>query len=131
MDVTPLIRAGTQVIQSYSGGRFRVSGAVYEGAIIVTPERVFSWDGAPAFADLTAEHFGPLTPALSPEGRGGVDVVLLGTGKTMQILSPALRRELKALGLAVEAMDTGAACRTYNVLMAEGRRVAAALLPAV
>ena len=59
-----------------------------------------------------------------------IDVVLLGTGKIMQILNPALRRELKAVGLSVEAMDTGAACRTYNVLMAEGRRVAAALFPA-
>lgn len=122
MDVTPLIRAGAQVIQSYAGGKFRVSGQVFEGAIIVTPDETLVWDGGRSVVDLKADSFQFLT-AKAP------DVVLLGTGKTMAILPLELRRELKALGLAVESMDTGAACRTYNVLMAEGRRVAAVLLP--
>ncbi len=125
MDVTPLIRAGTQVIQSYAGGRFRVSGAVYEGAVIVFPDGVSSWAAPEDYLSLSADHFKILS-----EKSAEIDVVLLGTGKIMQILNPALRRELKAVGLSVEAMDTGAACRTYNVLMAEGRRVAAALFPA-
>jgi uncharacterized protein len=131
MDVTPLIRSGTQVIQSYAGGEFRVSGVVYRGAIIVTAERTVSWEGVSSFPELRALDFRPLTLALSPKGGGEFDVVLLGTGKMMQLLNPALRRELKELGLAVDVMDTGAASRTYNVLMAEGRRVAAALLPSI
>lgn len=126
MDVTPLIRAGTQVIQSYSGGRFRVSGAVYEGAVIVFPDGVSPWNALEDYSSLIADHFKILA-----EKSAEIDVVLLGTGKAMQILTPALRQQLKTMGLSVEAMDTGAACRTYNVLMAEGRRVAAALLPAI
>jgi uncharacterized protein len=120
MDVTPLIRQGAQVIQSYAGGKFRVSGQVYEGAIIVLPDSTVSWD---ASAPVSTEDFAPLVAK-----KDEIDVVLLGTGGRMEILKPDLRAALKAMGLAVESMDTGAACRTYNVLMAEGRRVAAALL---
>ena len=58
-----------------------------------------------------------------------IDVVLFGTGAKSEFFPPALKQELKQKGLSVDAMDTGAACRTYNVLMAEGRRVAAVLLP--
>lgn len=123
MDVTPLVKAGTQIIQSYAGGRFTVSGVVYEGAIIVRPDLVAAWDAPAGVSDLTPEHFSSLF-ADAPE------VVLLGSGKTFQILPPALRHALKERGLSVDIMDTGAACRTYNVLVAEGRRVAAALLPA-
>jgi uncharacterized protein len=145
MDVTPLIREGAQVIQSYSGGKFRVSGKVYEGAIIVTPDKTIAWDGPQNISELMPQHLLPLTrprdartpspqwgegrDAVGIEGEGAFDVILLGTGKIMKILPPVLRKELKAIGLAVESMDSGAACRTYNVLMAEGRRVAAALLP--
>ncbi len=120
MDVTPLIRPGQQVIQNYAGGVFRISGKIYEGAVIVTPDAAFAWDVAENFSDLTAEHFAPLA---------GVDVLLLGTGGKMHFLPPPLRKALKEQGLSPDVMDTGAACRTYNVLMAEGRRVAAALLP--
>jgi uncharacterized protein len=62
---------------------------------------------------------------------GGVELLLLGLGRRMAPVAPALRAALKAHGIAVEAMDTGAACRTYNLLVAEDRRVAAALLPPV
>ncbi|HOO81171.1 MAG TPA: Mth938-like domain-containing protein [Alphaproteobacteria bacterium] len=124
MDVTPLIRSGQQIIQSYSGGRFRVSGAVYEGALIVMPEGSQRWDFAGEVADLSEPDFVPLI-----EQAAEIDVVLLGCGATIQFLSSNLKNALKACGLNVEVMDSGAACRTYNVLMADGRRVAAALLP--
>jgi uncharacterized protein len=58
-----------------------------------------------------------------------VDLLLFGQGRRMALISPALRQGIRAVGIVVEPMDTGAACRTYNVLMAEGRRVAAALIP--
>jgi len=61
--------------------------------------------------------------------RGGVEILLLGCGRRMAMVPSALRARLKAAGIVVDAMDTGAACRTYSVLLAEGRRVAAALLP--
>lgn len=125
MDVTPLLKPGQQIIQSYAGGGFRVSGQAYQGAILVWPEETKVWPVS-AFADLQLSDFSPLY-----EYDPLPDVVLLGTGKTQEFLLPALRQALREKGLVIEVMDTGAACRTYNVLLAEGRRVVAAMLPAI
>lgn len=122
MDVTPLVSPGQQIIQSYAGGGFRISGQLYQGSVIVWPEQTDLW-ACPSFADVSVSDFSPLY-SHDPVP----DVVLLGTGGTQQFLPPALRQALREKGLVIEVMDTGAACRTYNVLMAEGRRVAAALL---
>lgn len=123
MDVTPLIKANTQVIQSYGEGQIKVSGERYTSPIIVTPEKTTIWGGVTSFEDLNLEIFQKLF-----EGKA-LDVCLLGTGETARFLSPDLRRELKAHNLNVEIMNTGAVCRTYNVLIAEGRQIAAALFP--
>lgn len=123
MDVTPLVRFGQQIIQRYAGGGFRVSGQTYPGAVIVTPDATQSWPVS-TFSGLQELDFSLIYDVPSPP-----DVVLLGTGKSQQFMSPDMRQALRAKGLVIEVMDTGAACRTYNVLMAEGRRVAAALLP--
>jgi uncharacterized protein len=121
MDITPLVGSGQQIIQSYSGGRFRISGRNFDSAVIVFPDRTLEWvvTVPPQFDD-----FARLIDAAAE-----LDVVLFGCGGIFAPLDPVLRRALKATGLSVDVMDTGAACRTYNVLMAEGRRVAAALLP--
>lgn len=128
MDVTPLVREGTQIIQSYSDGWFRINGARHDGAVLVFSDRSVAWDvSAAAIGDVKAlseDDFAPLIDVAAD-----VDVVLLGTGARLVFPDPAMRRALKARGLNVEVMDTGAACRTYNVLMAEERRVCAALLP--
>ena len=124
MDVTPLIRAGQQIIQGYTGGKFKISGQIYEGAVIVLTSNAVSWDAPGDLTALKQSHFEDLIAQA-----GELDVVLLGVGKTMKFLDPALKKALKDKGLSLDVMDTGAACRTYNVLMAEGRRVAAALLP--
>src|SRR5262245_47991227 len=123
MDVTPLVRKGQQIIQSYAGGRFKVSGTYYEGAVIVLPEGTEAWD-APDFESLKPKNFDFLARKSQD-----LDVVLLGCGTEVKFLPNELKNTLKDKGLKVEVMDTGAACRTYNVLMADGRRVAAALLP--
>ncbi|MDP2247911.1 MAG: Mth938-like domain-containing protein, partial [Nitrosomonadales bacterium] len=73
------------------------------------------------FESLTVEHFEKIAE-LKPE------VVLLGTGNKHRFIHPRLTAPLTALGISVECMDTAAACRTYNILMAEGRHVAAALI---
>lgn len=125
MDVTPLVRQGHQIIQSYSDGCFRISGQVIDGAVIVLPDEVLFWKVDRDVSDLCVDDFQVLT-ARSDD----IDVVLLGCGTEIAFLPIALRNSLKEQGIHVEVMDTGAACRTYNVLMAEGRRVAAALLPA-
>ncbi len=121
-DVTPAIPVGRQVIESYGGGGFDVSGTAYRGSILVLPERTLDWDVA-TIDELTFESLGP---ALAEAG--AVDLLLVGCGPKLAFLSPELRREVRAAGPVLEPMDTGAACRTYNVLMAEGRQVAAALI---
>ena len=124
MDVTPLIPEGRQIIQGYSAGAFKVSGKSYANPIIVMPLETRDWNISGAFTDLAEQDFAGLA-AMSSD----IDVLLLGTGARGEFFPPKLRAALKDKGLIVDVMDTGAACRTYNVLMAEGRRVAAALLP--
>lgn len=123
MDVTPLVPEGRQIIQGYHADSFRVSGTSYEGAVIVTPTKTTIWS-APSFNELSEKDFDSLL-AQADE----IDVVLIGTGAKGEFFPPKLRAVLREKGLVVDVMDTGAACRTYNVLMAEGRRIAAALLP--
>ncbi|PWC55525.1 Mth938-like domain-containing protein [Azospirillum sp. TSO22-1] len=124
MDVTPLIPADRQVIDGYGDGQFCVRGTWLPGPLIVFPDRTLTWE-VTGFAALTVESFAPITEADPP-----VEILLLGAGPRNQLVPRALRESLRARGVVVDGMDTGAACRTYNVLLAEGRRVAAALLPA-
>lgn len=123
MDVTPLIPAGRRIIQGYGDGGFRIGGERFEGSVLLFPTRVTPWPAAEA-GQLTPGHFAALAGCEEPR----VEILLLGTGAEMPPLPVALRGYFKSLGIAFEAMDTGAACRTYNVLLAEERRVAAALL---
>lgn len=121
MEITPVVSGGRQLIESYGGGGFQVSGARYRGSVLVTPERTLAWPVA-AIRDLTPESLDPLLAF------GALDVVLLGCGPAMALIPADLRTAVRARGLALEPMDTGAACRTYNVLMSEQRQVAAALV---
>jgi uncharacterized protein len=122
MDVTPLIPADRQVIDSYGARGFHVSGAGYEGAILVFPDATIPWPVS-GLAEVTPESLRPVIE------HGGIELLLLGCGRRMQPVPPGLRQALRQSGIVLEVMDTGAACRTYNVLLAEERRVAAALLP--
>lgn len=121
MELTPLAQPGRQVIERYGPTGFRVSGTIYLGPVLVFPDRTEAW----AAAVMTVEGLAPVV------AHGGVELLLLGLGRRMVPLPASVRLGLKASGIAVEAMDTGAACRTYNVLLAEDRRVAAALLPPI
>ena len=123
MDVTPLIPADRQVIDSYGATSFRVSGVAYDGAILVFPDATLAWP-ATSMAEVTAVSLAPVT------SHGAVEILLIGCGKKMVPVPRALRQTLREAGIVVDTMDTGAACRTYNILLAEDRRVAAALLPA-
>jgi uncharacterized protein len=123
MDVTPLIPEGRQVIEGYGEGKFRISGAVHEGPVIVFPERALSWPIA-AIEDLSIEA---LSLALDPGD--ALEILLLGCGSSQIFVTPSLRAQIRERGPVLDSMDTGAACRTYNVLLSEGRRVAAALMP--
>jgi uncharacterized protein len=106
-----------QVIQSYGEGGFRISNLRHLGAILVTATRTSAWTDA---------QIATLDPSLVP---GDIDVLVIGCGTRASFVSPATREAFKRRGIALEVADTPAACRTYNILLAEGRRVAAALLP--
>ncbi len=124
MDVTPLIPQGRQIIDAYGEGGFRVSGQRVEGSVIVFPDRVDAW----AVREASQMNAANLAPVSAAARAGSVELLLIGTGARMMQIDRSLRQELRAEGVIIETMDTGAACRTYNVLMAEGRRVAAALI---
>jgi uncharacterized protein len=94
----------------------------YETGVVVSPHAVSAWD-VREFEALTAADFG-FIGALQPE------IVILGTGAAQRFPRPELARALAATGVGVEVMDSRAACRTYNILATEGRRVVAAILTA-
>lgn len=108
----------------YGEGFVLVNGARYEGinvrSLIVTPEQVLPWSAASFDALAESDFEGLLELKL--------EILLLGTGPRQRFPHPRLTRALAARRVGVEAMDLQAACRTYNILMAEDRRVAAALL---
>ena len=121
MQMTPLVAAGRQIITRYQPGGFKISGVEYAGSVIVFPDRVMLWPVVAAL-EVTVASLQPVlaeTPA--------VEVLLIGCGAGMAPLVP-LKRQLRENGLGADTMDTGAACRTFNVLLAEERRVAAALI---
>ena len=123
VDVTPIIPADRQVIDSYGPGQFRISGIIHTGPMLVFPDHVEDWPAA-SLTDVSVET---LRPVIDAEPK--VEILLLGTGAKMGLLPSRVRQEIRAAGIVVDVMDTGAACRTYNVLLSEARRVAAALLP--
>jgi len=122
MELTPLIPAGRQIIERYGPSGFRVAGVVYHGAVLVFPDRTLPWAAASAAA-VTRESLAPVVEY------GGIQILLLGLGRTLGALPHNLSRLFQAERIVVEPMDSGAACRTFNVLLAEDRRIAAALLP--
>jgi len=111
-------------IEAYGGGGFRVAGARVDGGLLVCARGAWPWP-ASGLAEATTASLGVLLDA-DPT----IELLLLGCGPAMAPVPAALRDGLRARGIRVEAMATGAACRTFNVLMGENRRVAAALLPA-
>ncbi len=124
-DITPAIPAGRQLIHAYGDGGFRIGGAAHAGSVLVFAERVVPWPVA-VLDEATPDTLAAIEATEPP-----VELLLLGTGGPAQPTRPApeaLRSWLREIGVALEVMDTGAACRTYNVLMAEDRRVAAALI---
>ena len=106
---------GGTPIDGYGPGFVRVGGAVWEGAVLVLPSGPAAWRAHDAASILAAAE--------------EIDVLLHGTGPEIAHPDRAFREALEEAGIGIEAMATPAACRTFNVLLGEGRRVAAALLP--
>lgn len=116
MQLTEISYEDATPIDGYGPGFFRIGGQVIEGAMLTRLTGTCSWGGYDDVAPLLA---------LS----GEADVLFIGTGAEIAHIPGPLRATLEAAGIGVEVMNSPAACRTYNVLLSEGRRVAAAVLP--
>ena len=120
MKLHATLPGGVNAITGYGEGYVMVNGERRESSTIVTPEQILPWQ-ARKFQDLKEEDFKPLTEL-------GADIVLLGTGPRQRFPHPRLTAALGAARIGLEVMDSKAACRTYNILVAEERKVALALL---
>lgn len=110
-----------QTITAYDESGVEINAVYFRHSLLVMPENAPQAWPAPSFEALTAEHFDAINAA-EP------DVVILGTGQRQRFVHPRLIASLTSRRVGVECMDNKAACRTYNILMAEGRRVALALI---
>jgi uncharacterized protein len=116
MRLTPVTYDSARPIDGYGPGFFRVGGHVLRGPCLVTP-----WDAGP-WGGL-ADTGGPLSLA------GRIDVLFVGMGVEIAHVPADFRQVIEDAGIGVEVMNSPAACRTYNVLLGEGRRIAVALIP--
>jgi uncharacterized protein len=116
MRLTEISYGNAKPIDGYGPGFFRVDGHLLRGPCLITPWDAGLWGG---FADTAA----PLSLA------GHIDVLFLGMGAEIGHAPVAFRDALEQAGIGVEVMSSPAACRTYNVILSEGRRIAVALFP--
>lgn len=122
MDITPLIPQGRKVLNGYGGGSFTVNEEDINGNIFISPENVISWNvNNPE--EITSDDFAEL---LSKEK--DIELILIGCGEKHKVISSELRNYFRSRDINVEMMTTSAACRTYNVLLSEERKVSAALI---
>ena len=123
MDITPLVPKGRQLVQAYGDGGFRISGIRHEGSVWIFPEETVAWQAV----EIEGVEVQALEDLIA-RSAAHVDILIIGTGKAMLPVPSRWRQLCREHGVALEVMDTGAACRTYNVLLTEERSVAAALI---
>ena len=121
MKLHPDLTIGQNVVTALGEGYIDINGQRHETSLLVLPQQIRPNWGQSGFEALDAEDFRPIVEL-------GCEILLFGTSRRQRFPAPALLRELMAARIGVEVMDTGAACRTFNILVAEGRNVAAALL---
>ncbi len=114
---------GLHTIDGYGEGGFRFGGMSHRGSIIAVPDGVYAW-AVLSPSEITADSLDRVFS--SP--KGSIELLLIGTGTDLVSVPEPLRRKLKAAGIVVDPMGTGAAARTYNILLGERRRVAVALI---
>ena len=116
MELNEISYPDARPIDGYGPGFFRIGGQVFEGGVAVLPGGVSAWGGYDDPATLVGEA-------------GNLDILLIGTGAEIAPVPLAFREALDAAGIGMEVMASPTACRTYNMLLAEGRRVGVALIP--
>ena len=116
MRLTEITFTDAKPIEGYGPGFFRIGGVVHEGPVITGPAGTIAWNGYDDEAALLALA-------------GRIDVLFVGTGADIAHLPQGLRDRLEAAGIGVEVIASASACRTYNILLSEGRRIGLALIP--
>ncbi len=114
---------GQAPIDAYGNGGFRFAGMSHKGSLLCLPSGIYAWEPMQTSGRLGSQDFDKVF-----EEAGSVEVLLIGTGDALVPLTDPLRDKFRAKGISADAMPTGPAVRTYNVLVSEGRAVAAALL---
>jgi len=113
---------GRHQLDAFGGGGFRFADMSHRGSVLVTPAGIRIWP-VTRFADITPESLQPVLDEAE-----SIDFLLIGTGNDIAFIPSVLRDRFRQAGITIEGMATGAAARTYNVLVGEDRRVAAALI---
>ena len=117
-----MVAKGRQLVQGYGDEHFRIADVRHRGSVLVFPDETLSWPVTTP-VDITLDAL-----AVVAARKGELDLLVVGCGPVFVPPPEALRDHLRGLSIALEWMDTGAACRTYNVLLTEDRRAAAALI---
>jgi uncharacterized protein len=113
---------GRHAIDAYGNGGFRFADMSHRGSILALPSGIRAWD-VTAIGQVTPEALAPVL-----DEAGAVELLLLGTGRDFAAVPDTLRAHLRDAGIRLDAMPTGAAARTYNILLAENRKIGAALI---
>lgn len=121
-DVTPIIGEEKKIIETYGNGGFKISDERFESSVIILPEEVseISHEDISEISDASVETI--------ISNSDNIEILLVGAGKASDFFEPEIEKNIKSKGISIEYMDTGAACRTYNVLLSEERKVAALLI---
>lgn len=121
MDITPVIDDGYNIIEGYGNKSFKINGVQHSNNLIVLPKSILNWD----INDLSDITYESLEAIFNVDN---VDLLLIGCGEKHLPLDSSLTQKFIKRNNSIEVMTTGAACRTYNVLLAEGRNIAAAII---
>ncbi|MBO9654386.1 Mth938-like domain-containing protein [Agrobacterium sp. SOY23] len=122
IEIRPAHFPGRAPIDAYGNGGFRFADMSHRGSLLLLPSGIYGWEPVDA-KELTVAHFEKVLAEAQD-----IEVLLIGTGDGMRVLPKELRAAFKEAGISVDPMSTGAAVRTYNIMLSESRAVAAALI---
>lgn len=122
IEIRPAHFPGRAPIDAYGNSGFRFADMSHRGSLLLLPSGIYGWEPVDA-KELTVGHFEKVLAEAQD-----IEVLLIGTGDGMRVLPKELRAAFKEAGISVDPMSTGAAVRTYNIMLSESRAVAAALI---
>ena len=122
IEIRPAHFPGRAPIDAYGNGGFRFADMSHRGSLLLLPSGIYGWEPVDA-QELSVGHFEKVLAEAQD-----IEVLLIGTGDGMRVLPKELRAAFKEAGISIDPMSTGAAVRTYNIMLSESRAVAAALI---